>query len=66
MDLVNQKLRAALVGKQLGKGEMFSFFQFGGSDCVMVFERKASVAVTAAVGVHYPVRSQYAISNLNR
>jgi len=66
VDLVNQKLRAALVGKQLGKGEMFSFFQFGGSDCVMVFERRANVAVTATAGVHYPVRSQYAISNLNR
>lgn len=64
--LVNEKIRAALVGKQLGKGEMFSFFQFGGSDCVMVFERKANVAVTATANVHYPVRSQYAISNINR
>ncbi len=40
-------------------------FQFGGSDCVMVFERKASVNVTATVNVHYPVRSQYAIANVN-
>jgi phosphatidylserine decarboxylase len=65
VELVNEKVRAALVGKQLGKSEMFSFFQFGGSDCVMVFERKANVAVTAAVGAHYQVRSQYAISNIN-
>jgi phosphatidylserine decarboxylase len=66
VELVNQKIHAALVGKQLGKGEMFSFFQFGGSDCVVVFERKANVNVTAQVGVHYPIRSQYAVSNINR
>lgn len=66
VDLVNKKIRNALVGKDLGKGEMFSFFQFGGSDCVMVFERKANVDVTAKVDVHYPVRSQYAVSNMNK
>jgi phosphatidylserine decarboxylase len=66
VEAINKKVRAALVGKHLDKGEMFSMFQFGGSDCVMVFERKANVAVTATVGVHYPVRSQYAISNINK
>ncbi|HEX3761291.1 MAG TPA: phosphatidylserine decarboxylase [Kofleriaceae bacterium] len=65
VELVNKKLQSALVGKRLAKGEMFSFFQFGGSDCVMVFERKASVNVTATVNVHYPVRSQYATANVN-
>ena len=64
VDLLNQKIRDALVGKSLRKGEMFSLFQFGGSDCVIVFERKANVDVTAQVGVHYPIRSQYAISNI--
>lgn len=63
---LNTKLRSALVGKQFDKGEMFSFFQFGGSDCVVVFERKANVNVTATVGVHYPIRSQYAAANINR
>lgn len=66
VDLLNQKLKQALVGKHLSKGEMFSYFQFGGSDCVMVFERKANVNVTARVGVHYPLRSQYAVSNINK
>lgn len=66
VNLLNKKIRAALVGKHLAKGEMFSYFQFGGSDCVMVFERKANVDVTAKVGVHYPIRSQYAVSNINR
>lgn len=64
--LVNEKIDKALVGRQLDKGEMFSFFQFGGSDCVMVFERKANVDVTAKVKVHYPIRSQYGVSNINR
>jgi phosphatidylserine decarboxylase len=64
--LLNKKIAEALVGKHLSKGEMFSFFQFGGSDCVMVFERKANINVTATVGVHYPIRSQYAISNINK
>jgi phosphatidylserine decarboxylase len=66
VELVNKKLQSALVGKRFAKGEMFSYFQFGGSDCVMVFERKANVNVTATVNVHYPIRSQYAISNINQ
>ena len=65
VDLLNQKIEKALVGKHLEKGEMFSYFQFGGSDCVMVFERKANVDVTAKVNTHYPIRSQYAIANIN-
>ncbi|NEO86526.1 MAG: phosphatidylserine decarboxylase [Spirulina sp. SIO3F2] len=63
--LLNKKIKQGLVGKYLKKGEMFSFFQFGGSDFVMVFERQANVDITAAVNVHYPVRSQCAISNIN-
>jgi phosphatidylserine decarboxylase len=65
VDLVNEKLQRELVGKDLAKGEMFSYFQFGGSDCVVIFERKANVDVTAKVGTHYPIRSQYAIANIN-
>ena len=61
---INEKLQKELVGKFLDKGQMFSFFQFGGSDCVMVFERRANVTVTAQVNVHYPIRSQYAVSNI--
>lgn len=63
---INKKLERELVGQQLEKGDMFSFFQFGGSDCVMVFERRANITITAQTGVHYPVRSQYAISNIER
>jgi phosphatidylserine decarboxylase len=63
---LNERIQSALVGKHLKKGEMFSFFQFGGSDIVTVFERKANVSISAAVGVHYPVRSQFGVSNINR
>lgn len=62
--LLNEKLQQELVGKHLVKGEMFSFFQFGGSDIVLVFERRANVNITAAPGVHYPIRTQQAISNI--
>jgi phosphatidylserine decarboxylase len=61
---INKKLKEELVNRYLKKGEMFSFFQFGGSDCVVVFERKANVDVTAKANVHYPIRSQYAVSNM--
>jgi phosphatidylserine decarboxylase len=65
VELLNKKINNALVGKHLDKGEMFSYFQFGGSDCVVVFERKANVTVTAQVNTHYNVRSQMAVSNIN-
>jgi hypothetical protein len=63
---VNQMIQKEVVGKDVAKGDMISTFLFGGSDIVLVFERKSNVDVTAKVGVHYPVRSQYAISNINR
>lgn len=66
VELLNRKIHDAMVGKELKKGEMFSYFQFGGSDCVMVFERKANINVTAQVNVHYPIRSQFAVSNINK
>ena len=63
---VNEMIRKEVVGKEVAKGDMISTFLFGGSDIVMVFERKSNVNVTAEAKVHYPVRSQYAISNINR
>lgn len=40
-------------GRTLRKGEEISYFQFGGSDIVMVFEQKSNVCITAQPGVHY-------------
>lgn len=62
--LINARVQAEVVGKTVAKGEMISSFLFGGSDIVMVFERQSNVNITANVGVHYPVRSQYATSNI--
>ena len=62
--LLNEKVRKEVVGKTVLKGEMISTFLFGGSDIVMVFERQSNVNITATVGVHYPIRSQYAYSNI--
>jgi phosphatidylserine decarboxylase len=62
---LNARLAREMVGRQMSKGEMVSFFQFGGSDCVVVFERKANVAVTATRSVHYPICSQYAVATFN-
>ena len=62
--LVNAKVKKALVGKKVKKGDMMSTFLFGGSDIVMVFERESNVNITAQVGVHYPIRSQYACANI--
>lgn len=66
VNMVNDKLQKQLVGKHLTKGEMFSYFQFGGSDIVMVFERQANVNLTAGVNVHYPIRSQLGMSNIDK
>ena len=63
---LNDRIHDALVGKYVEKGEMFSYFQFGGSDFVMVFERDANVDITAEVGIHYPIRSQFGVSNINK
>ncbi len=63
--LLNEKISSTLVGRKVTKGDMISFFQFGGSDCVMAFERRANVTITAQPGVHYPIRSQYAVANFN-
>lgn len=43
----------AEVGRTLRKGEEISYFQFGGSDIVMVFEAKSNVSFTAQPGAHY-------------
>ncbi len=62
--LLNKKVKNAVVGRNVKKGEMLSTFLFGGSDIVMVFERQSNVNITAQVGVHYPIRSQYATANI--
>lgn len=62
--LINERLEKEVVGTKVAKGEMISTFLFGGSDIVVVFERRAAVHICAQVGVHYPIRSQYAYANI--
>lgn len=50
----------AEAGTTLRKGEEISYFQFGGSDIVVVFERASNVSVTALPGVHYKVGTRIA------
>lgn len=47
-------------GTRLRKGEEISYFQFGGSDIVMVFQRDSNVSITAQPGVHYRVGTRIA------
>ncbi len=63
---LNKRTAAAWVGQKVKKGEMISSFLFGGSDIVMCFDREANINITASQNVHYPVRSQYAYSNVQR
>lgn len=42
----------AVVGAYLNKGDEFGYFQFGGSDIIMLFEADSGVEITAAPGIH--------------
>ncbi len=53
MGQVSSVVMTAEEGRVLRKGEEISYFQFGGSDIVMVFEASANVHFTATVGQHY-------------
>ena len=52
MAQVSSVVITAEVGMTLRKGEELGYFQFGGSDFVMVFERSSNVNVTCQVNVH--------------
>lgn len=60
MAQVSSIILTAEVGQTLRKGEEISYFQFGGSDIVLVFEAKSNVSVTAQVGTHYKVGNRIA------
>jgi len=53
MAQVSSVVITAEVGQTLHKGEELGYFQFGGSDFVMVFERSSNVQLIAQSGVHY-------------
>lgn len=53
MAQVSSVVMTAEVGVTLRKGEEISYFQFGGSDIVVLFEAASNVSFTAQPGVHY-------------
>ena len=53
MAQVSSIIVTAEEGTKLRKGEEISYFQFGGSDIVMVFQRDSNVSITAQPGIHY-------------
>lgn len=55
MAQVSSIVTTAEKGRVLQKGDEISYFQFGGSDIVMVFEAQSNVKITAQPGVHYKV-----------
>ena len=55
MAQVSSVVLTAEEGVTLQKGEEISYFQFGGSDIVMVFERASNVCFSAQQGVHHCV-----------
>ena len=60
MAQVSSIIVTAEKGTTLRKGEEISYFQFGGSDIVVVFERASNVSITAQPGVHYKVGTRIA------
>ncbi len=53
MAQVSSVIITAEEGRTLQKGDEISYFQFGGSDIVMVFQNQSNVSFTAQPGVHY-------------
>ena len=58
MSVVSSVILTAEEGVTLRKGEELGYFQFGGSDIVLMFESKGKVNLMAEVGVHYKMGVQ--------
>jgi len=59
MGQVSSVTLTAEKGIELRKGEEFGFFQFGGSDIIILFE-PGKVEITAKIGTHYKVGEEIA------
>jgi phosphatidylserine decarboxylase precursor len=53
MAIVSSVVLTAEVGAELHKGEELGYFQFGGSDVVLVFEERLGVEISMEKGRHY-------------
>src|ERR1035437_3737048 len=57
---VSSVIITAEVGVTLHKGEEIAYFQFGGSDIVMLFEASSNVCFTAQPAIHYKMGTKIA------
>jgi phosphatidylserine decarboxylase len=57
---VSSVIMTAEVGITLRKGEELSYFQFGGSDIIMLFENSSNVSFTAQPNVHHKMGTRIA------
>lgn len=64
MAQVSSVVVTAEKGKVLRKGEEISYFQFGGSDIVLVFQSHTNVKLTAEKDKHYKMGEQIGIANV--
>jgi len=58
MAVISSVILTAEVGVTLRKGEELGYFQFGGSDVVVMFESKRNVRLDAKAGIHYKMGVQ--------
>ncbi|MGD9584383.1 MAG: phosphatidylserine decarboxylase [Lysobacterales bacterium] len=57
---VSSVILTAEKGVTLRKGEEISYFQFGGSDIIVLFEARSNVSFSAQPGVHYKIGTRIA------
>ena len=62
MAQVSSVVLSVKAGEEVKKGDELSYFQFGGSDIVMVFQERADVQFTAQDQVHYNFGQEVAVS----
>lgn len=64
MSTVSSVVLTAEKGRKLYKGEEISYFQFGGSDLVLIFQQQSKVEITAQDGKHYDVGTQIGVAHV--
>jgi phosphatidylserine decarboxylase len=57
---VSSVILSAEVGVSVRKGEELSYFQFGGSDIIVLFESASNVCFSAQKGIHYKMGTKIA------
>ncbi|KAL0574918.1 hypothetical protein V5O48_007040 [Marasmius crinis-equi] len=62
MAQINSVVLSVKKGDRLTKGQEISFFKFGGSDIVMVFQKKANVGFTARINQWNPFGKKIAVA----